>query len=40
MRSNKRKHYAKFGIIKYYSWPTFDVLTTALYLKLFDYRFK
>ena len=38
MRKYKRRHYAKFAVIKYYPWPDFDVLTTRLYVKLFDYR--
>ena len=40
MRKYKRRHYAKFAIIKYYAWPDFEILNTNIYLKVFDYRFK
>jgi hypothetical protein len=40
MRKYKRKHYSKFSIMTWYSWPEFNVLTTEIYSIPFDFRFR
>lgn len=39
MRKYKLKHYSKFRVIRWYLWPEFNVLTSEVYLKPFNYRF-